>query len=115
MILVLPEIVDYEVRRGLLHGALKGGQQTTRGIQRLDQLAESCEYVPLQTTMMRKAAQLWAEARIRGKPTAPDDTLDADPILAAQALHVQGVVVTENVRHLEQFVATIRWLDIDSD
>lgn len=112
VILVLPEIVDYEVRRGLLHEALRNERTTTKAIDRLDELGKRCLYVALQTSMMRKAAHLWAEARARGNPTAPDDTLDADPILAAQALHVQGVVVTQNVRHLAQFVEAKRWSDI---
>ena len=34
---------------------------------------------------MRVAAELWADARRSGRPTAPNHSLDADCLLAAQA------------------------------
>lgn len=105
----LPEIVDYEVRRGLLHVAFRSGQPTTKSLRRLDRLSESLDYLPLTTPMMRRAASLWAEARHRGTPTAAESAVDGDVILAAQALEVEGTVVTDNVRHLEQFVSARRW------
>ena len=46
------------------------------------------------------AAQLWSDARFQGQPTASDKAIDADVILAAQALAVDGIVVTTNIRHL---------------
>ncbi len=112
---VLPEVVDYEVRRGLLYLALKAGQTTTKAIGRLDAIGENCVYAPIVTEQMCQAALFWAEARVRGTPTAPPDRLDADAILAAQAIAVGGIVITDNVRHLEQFVAAKRWQDIAPD
>jgi predicted nucleic acid-binding protein len=64
--------------------------------------------------MMRRAAELWAEARLHGVPTAPADSLDADAILAAQALAVGGAVVTTNPRHLGRYVLVRSWADIES-
>jgi predicted nucleic acid-binding protein len=43
----IPEIADYEVRRELLRAA------KTRGIERLDALLETFEYLPLSTVVMR--------------------------------------------------------------
>jgi len=40
---IVPEIADYEVRRGLMHVALKSGQPTTRSLLRLDLLTEKLE------------------------------------------------------------------------
>lgn len=61
---------------------------------------------------MLKAAELWADARKRGKPTADPKELDGDVILAAQALQANAVVATENVGHLSLFVEARHWKDI---
>lgn len=105
----IPEISDYEARRGLLHVALRSGRSMTRSLDRLDHLGELLNYLPLTTPAMKRAARLWAESRNEGRPTAAEEALDGDVILAAQALEVSGVVVTENVRHLSRLVATCRW------
>lgn len=112
VVVYLPEIVDYEVRRGLLHVALRSGRSTTRSLLRLDRLSETLDYLPLDTATMRRAAGLWAEVRAIGRPTAAGEALDGDAILAAQAIAVGGLVVTENVRHLERFVSAHRWDEV---
>ena len=66
-------------------------------------------YQPITTEIMLKAAELWANARKRGKPTADPKELDGDVILAAQAMEADAVVVTENVGHLSLFVEAVRW------
>lgn len=106
----LPEITDYETRRGLLHIALRNGRSTTKSLRRLDQLGSSLTYLPMTTSVMLRAARLWAEARFKGFPTGP--SLDVDTILAAQALEISGAVVTHNLRHLGRFVPSYRWQEI---
>jgi predicted nucleic acid-binding protein len=107
-IVMLPEIADYEVRRELIRVG------KTAGIERLDQLKSQIPYRPLTTEVMLLAAQLWAKARNRGKPTADRNALDGDVILAAQAiLEVNAgnevVIATTNVGHLSQFVDAREW------
>lgn len=107
-IVMLPEIADYEVRRELIRKGI------TAAIRRLDQLKSQIPYRPLTTEVMLLAAQLWADARNRGKPTADSHALDGDVILAAQAiLEVNAgnevVIATTNVRHLSQFVDAREW------
>ncbi len=56
--------------------------------------------------------------RKRGKPTASDSDLDADAILAAQAMTVdlsrrQTMIATCNVKHLELFTVAKLWSEID--
>lgn len=106
---ILPEITDYEVRRELLR--LNSGTS----IARLDGLANTLEYLPMTTAAMRKAAELWAQARQQGKPTADPKELDGDVILAAQAV-LLGVpdlaVATTNVGHLARYVNAKRWQDV---
>ena len=112
-VIVLPEIVDYEVRRKLLH-LVRRDQASTRSVARLDDLGQNLEYLPLTTAMMRRASELWAEARLQGVPTASADSLDADAILAAQALAVGGAVITTNPRHLGRYVPVRSWADIEA-
>ena len=104
--IVVPEIADYEVRRELLRA------NKTRGLERLDLIKNTLEYLPLTTGMMLKAAELWAQARNQGTPTADAKALDCDVILAAQALSENGIVATENVGHLSLFVEAKNWRDI---
>ena len=102
---IVPEITDYETRRELLR------LSKTRGLANLDLLAQQLEYLPLTTAAMRKAAELWAAARRQGRPTAAAADLDADVILAAQALTLgtPAVVATSNVRHLSALAPAADW------
>jgi predicted nucleic acid-binding protein len=102
----VPEIADYEVRRELLRAT------KTQGIARLDIIKNTVGYLPITTAVMLKAAELWAEARRSGLPTADPKALDCDVILAAQALEEGGIVATENVGHLSRFVNAENWRDI---
>ena len=103
---IIPEIVDYELRRSFLLENLR------RSLERLDSLREALIFLPLNSAAILKAAELWAEARRRGRPTADPKELDGDVILAAQALQAKATVATENVGHLRLFVDAKRWQDI---
>lgn len=107
--IIVPEIADYEIRRELLRAG------KVRGIRRLETLISTLEYLPITTVAMRKAAELWAEVRRSGMPTASNDALDGDVIVAAQALTLNTadiVVATTNVAHLVRFVPAQAWQDI---
>jgi hypothetical protein len=110
--IVLPEIVDYETRRVYEHRGM------TRYVRRLDDLVDALIYQPLSTPIMRRAAQLWGEARRAGQKTARDEALDIDMVLCAQVqLLLEGrqdelVVATTNVRHLAPFVPATAWREI---
>ncbi|HEB71555.1 MAG TPA: type II toxin-antitoxin system VapC family toxin [Nitrospirae bacterium] len=108
---LIPEIADYELRRELLRA------DKTRGLKALDELIENLEYLPINTNMMRKASEYWAECRNKGKPFDEDKALDGDVILCAQANSVsnQGsdvVVATTNIGHLSLFVVAKKWQEI---
>lgn len=107
--IVVPEIADYEVRRELIR--LNRGSS----LALLDQVGQQFEYLPITTFAMRRAAELWANARRGGMPTAADATIDADAILAAQALTLgvaQFVIATANPVHLTRFVPAELWENI---
>ena len=109
--IVVPEIADYEVRRELLRAG------KIRGIARLEALKTRTFYLPLTTEAMLQAAEFWAEARRRGRPTADPHALDGDVILAAQAAMIerggdQPVIATTNLGHLSLFADARLWEDL---
>lgn len=107
--ILVPEITDYEVRRELLRIGRRAA------VVRLDAVAQVTEYLPITTAAMRRAAQLRAQARQQGQPTAGDNTIDADMILAAQALTLGApavVIATTNVGHLSRFIPAELWQNI---
>jgi predicted nucleic acid-binding protein len=111
--IVVPEIADYEVRRELLRA------NKAPSVERLDAL-KVIGYIPLSTEVMLRAAELWARARQARQATADDKALDADVILAAQAISVGGsgddvVIATTNVGHLSRFAQAKVWSDISTD
>ena len=66
---------------------------------------------------MRRAAEFWADSRRRGLPTADPKELDADVIVAAQAvtgpwLMADLIVATTNPVHLARFVNADPWTNI---
>lgn len=107
----LPEIVDYEHRRALLH------REARRQIERLDEFKKVFGYEPLTTEVMLTAAEIWADARKRGLPTETERSLDVDVILAAQARLLKQdddrvIVATTNPRHISRFVEACPWHEI---
>jgi hypothetical protein len=112
-LLVIPEIVDYELRRELLRGRM------SQGLLNLDALATQLMFAPITTPVMRLAAEYWAYARPRGIPTADDKALDCDMILAAQANRIaetweqEVVIATTNVRHLARFAPAREWHEVN--
>jgi len=106
---VVPEIADYEVRRELLRAGLN------RSLERLDELIATLGFLPITREAMLKAAEIWAETRRKGRPTAAEKRLDADAILAGQAAMLTGkrvVVATGNTKHLARLVTAKNWQDI---
>lgn len=109
---LVPEIADYEVRRELIRA------NKSKGIERLNELKNTLVYLPLSTAAMLKAAEFWALARNTGRPTASDDSLDGDMILAGQAATRAGsvddetVIATTNPKHLAIFAHADVWSNI---
>ncbi len=102
----LPEIADFEIRRNLIVENLRGS------LANLDALPSIITYVPLTTTDMRKAAELWAQSRKTGRSVGHPKELNADVILAAQAIRLGATIATDNVGHLGQFVEARPWSTI---
>ena len=101
--IIIPEIADYEVRRNLLLSGLHGA------VIELNDLRNTLTFRPINSSVMLRAAELWADAWRSGRPTADPKELDADVIIAAQALEANAVVATSNVAHLSRYVTAKDW------
>ena len=104
----VPEIADYELRRELRRAG------KVASLQRLDTMKTTARYLPISTDAMLLAADLWARARNVGLPTADPRELDADVILAAQALNLglpaaEIIIATPNIGHLSRFLSADLW------
>jgi predicted nucleic acid-binding protein len=111
--LYIPEIIDYEVRRELVRA------RKTTGVNNLNALKTTCRFLPISSSAMLLAANLWAQARSGGYSTGDPKKLDIDVILAAQALTLglptsDIVVATSNVGHLSRFIPAAEWQNIKS-
>lgn len=110
---IVPAIVYYELKRELLRA------RKVLGVARLDAFINAApgRYLPLTDGALRLAADLWAQARQEGRPSADAKALDIDVIIAAQALSFGAVsselvVVTTKPKHLSQFVTAKPWNEI---
>jgi predicted nucleic acid-binding protein len=104
--IIISELADYEVRRELIRA---GKPQSLR---RLDAFQRTLPVCPVSTSVLRRAAWIWAQARSHGKPSAHPKSLDADVIIAAQAEQLHAVLATSNAKHFSEFVDARDWQDI---
>lgn len=110
---LVPAIVYYELKRELLRA------KKTFSIGRLDAFVNAApgRYLQLTDEALRLAADLWAQSRQAGRPTAEPRALDIDVLIAAQALSFgapasEVVIVTANTKHLSLFIAAKPWSEI---
>lgn len=101
-VVVIPAVVDYEVRRELLRAGFSAA------VLRLDGLKTQFLYLPVSEAAWNRAAEFWALLRNMGLPTAGPQELDGDAILAGQALTVGRpgdivTIATTNVGHMARF------------
>ena len=111
--IIVPAVADYEVRRELIRA------KKLYGVNRLDvfNLTASHRYLPITDVALKLAAELWAQARQKGTPTADARELDCDVVIAAQALTMnipktEIVIATTNIGHLAHFVNAELWQNI---
>ena len=110
---VIPAVCYYEALREMERRNAKSK------IARLRQFcfSEPNRFLPLTTADLELAAQLWAQARNQGLPTASPAALDVDVILAAQALSLglpdtDFVVATTNTVPLTRFTPAADWQEV---
>lgn len=90
-------VVDHELRRLYLSEAIKTATGQEFGpLKKLDCLRATLPLLELPTEAMDEASRLWAQARSSGKLARPEERLDWDSVLAAQALLYDCTVLTRN-------------------
>lgn len=111
----VPEITEYEIGRELVRA------KKQRSLEQLNEMREVGQIIPITSEAMLRAAEIWADARNRGMPTAEDAALDGDVIFAAQVLEFTAddrlapdefIAATSNVRHISRYVNAAPWRDI---
>lgn len=111
-LVLVPAIAFYETLRELER------RNAGRKIDRLKRFSfQQDRFIPLTTAHLELAARLWGISRNEGFPTAADDALDGDVILAAQVQSLglspaEYVVATSNTGHLSRFVTAADWRTI---
>jgi len=83
-------ITYYEIKRGLLY------RDARRQLPLFEKLATKSEIIPLDVKIADVAASLYAKLRTEGRIIA-----DADLLLAATAIALNAVFVTNNESHYE--------------
>lgn len=113
-LVVTSAICKYEVKRELIR------RKKVPELDNLNQLKTLIDFLPVDDSTLELAAELWAEARNKGLPTADDLSLDADVIICAQyqllAEKYPGryvVIATTNVKHLSRFTEAKVWPEIE--
>ena len=113
-LVVTSAICNYEVKRELIR------RKKVPELDNLNQLKALIDFLPVDESTLELAAELWAEARNKGLPTADDLSLDADVIICAQyqllAEKYPGryvVIATNNVKHLSRFSEAKKWQEIE--
>jgi predicted nucleic acid-binding protein len=100
--IIIPAIADDETRRVLRS---RGAQARLR---RLDAMRARYGFLDVSRAALDRAAELWADVRSQGIPTAHPEALDVDCIVAGQALTAFGpgdtaTIATRNAGHFGRF------------
>jgi toxin FitB len=110
----VPEIIDYELRRKLLHLTLRPHHPrkwAQDALVILDRWA-ALSYASLTTETMRLAAKIWAQTRAKGELRTSEVSLDIDAILAAQATQTGGSIITANEKHFRNIAVVFDWTSV---
>ena len=117
--IIVPEICDYEVRRGLIFEDKRKGRVNGIKLQALNKIKSSIDFVPLTSRVLLKAAELWAEVQINGRGNRKG--VNVDMIVSAH-WHIEKenfpgryiVIATKNLKDFEIFDDTIYEVECES-
>jgi len=114
---VSSELCFYEAKRSLVLGVKRG--VNSQGLEKLIALRDLVDFIPVTPSVADLVAEIWAEARLQGIPTADAENLDIDMFIAAHWRLLQEefpgryvVVSTTNIKHLSRFTEAKEWREI---
>ena len=114
---VSSELCYYELKRSLVLAVKKG--RNPQGLNKLIFLRNLIDFLSVTESVADMAAEIWAEARIKGTPTAEEENIDVDMIVAAHWHLLTDefpgryiVIATTNVRHLSLFAEAEEWQNL---
>ena len=106
------DISDYEVRRELI-------RIESKSVEKLDQLRDLIEFQAVTFSVLRKAAEIWAESRSMSQPNKVIENIDVDCIIAAQWRLLndqfpgrQVIIATKNIRDFQRTTECSIWQEI---
>ncbi|MBE9142638.1 PIN domain-containing protein [Planktothrix mougeotii] len=114
---VSSELCFYEIKRSLVLSIKTGA--TDEGLKKLNALRTVVDFLDVDQTVVELAAEVWAQARLLGTPTADEKNIDIDMMIVAhwrlltEEFPGRSVVIsTTNVKHLGLFSNAEKWQDI---
>ncbi len=110
---LIPSICDFEVRRELLR------IRASAKLRNLDLLRSQFGCLDVSQRAWDRAARFWSLVRQGGQPTAGQEDLDVDTVVAGMAATIGQpgdtvIIATTNVRHFARFpgIDARLWQDI---
>jgi len=99
-VIVIPPIVYYEVKRGLMF------INATKKIKEFEALCELFPVGDLDNYLLEKSVNIYLQERSAGR-----NTEDADIFIAAFCIHNNYILVTDNIKHFSNItdLRTINW------
>lgn len=117
--IISSDICDYEIRRGLELACININNKSPYisllankrgGIEKLDELRNILEFLPVSFSLLERASYLWGKSRSISQPLSSNSVLDVDIILCAQweILSEENpgreiIIATKNVRDLGRY------------
>lgn len=115
---VSSELCFYELKRSLILSVKQGND--AEGLNQANNLRQFIDVLIVDEEVANIAAEIWSTSRLQGNPTAANNSLDIDIIIAAHwQLLVNKfpgryiVVSTTNLKHLRLFTEAEEWQNIN--
>lgn len=115
---ITSEICKYEVKRSLIL-AQKKSKYKIGGIDKLEELSDLIEFIPITRKEIDIACEMWSNCILNGEKLASENDINFDLIICShwQILTKENpgqevIIATKNIRHLSRFAKVEKWENI---